>query len=87
MEIDVKTEYALSKQMDGPGGVTEARRLMHDYWGQWIEAAGCTRDLSGIDVEISPRFAASRDEFVEKAAGLDWPKSGPIAIGPHGEFL
>ena len=87
MEIDVKTEYALSKQMEGPGGVTEARQLMHDYWSEWLRAAGCLRDLSGIDVEISPRYAASLEEFVEKAADLNWPASGPIAIGPHGEFL
>ncbi len=87
MEIDVKTEYALSKQMDGPGGVTEARQLMHDYWGGWLEAAGCPRDLSGIDIEISPRYAATQAEFVQKAKHLRWPASGNIAIGPDGAFL
>jgi UDP-N-acetylglucosamine/UDP-N-acetylgalactosamine diphosphorylase len=87
MEIDVKTEYALSKQMDGPGGVNEARKLMHDYWAKWLKAAGCTRDLSGVNVEISPRFASYQDEFVKKSTGVKWPATGDIAIGPNGEFV
>ncbi len=86
MEIDVKTEYALSKQMDGPGGVNEARQLMHDYWADWLKAAGCPRELSGVDVEISPAFASYKDEFVNKAKGINWPKSGPIAFGRDGAF-
>jgi UDP-N-acetylglucosamine/UDP-N-acetylgalactosamine diphosphorylase len=87
MEIDTKTEYAISKQMEGPGGVIEARQLMHEYWGAWLKAAGCTRDLTDIDIEISPRFAASEQEFVERAQGFDWPASGNIAIGPDGRFI
>jgi len=87
MEIDVKTEYALSKQMDGPGGVTEARQLMHAYWGAWLKAAGCARDLSGVDIEISPRFASTEAELVSKTRGVRWPASGPIAIGPDGSLL
>jgi len=87
MEIDVKTEYALSKQMDGPGGVNEARHLMHDLWAGWIRAAGCARDLSDVHVEISPRFASTQTELVDKTKGVSWPASGPIAIGPDGTFL
>ncbi len=88
LEIDRIAEFALAKRPTGTGGVDEARRHMNQVWGEWLAAAGCPRnDLEEIDIEISPDFANSKAEFVEKAKGLDWPASGDIAIGPDGSFI
>lgn len=87
LEIDRVAEFALAKQMTGPGSVEEARANMTAYWGSWLKAAGCARSLVGVDIEISPVFASSREEFVAKARGLQWPASGSIAIDAHGRFV
>lgn len=88
LEIDRIAEFALAKQPTGPGGVDEARRNRNQIWRDWLQAAGCNRDdLDRIDIEISPDFANSKEEFVEKATSLAWPHAGPIAIGPGGEFI
>ena len=73
--------------MTGAGSVEEARASMTQYWRGWLEAAGCTTPLEDAQIEISPEFAFSEDEFVEKAQGLEWPDSGDVVIGPDGTFL
>ncbi len=70
-------EYTPIKQFDGPNSVVEARKAMADYWGGWLDAAGCPvpRGADGrvsVPVEISPEFALLKDEFVEKAKGRPW---------------
>lgn len=87
LEIDRIAEYALAKQMTGSGSVEEARANMNDYWGAWLRAAGCGRSLNGINIEISPVFASTREEFVRKARGMHWPASGDIAIDANGRFV
>ncbi len=86
LEIDRVAEFALAKQMAGPGGVDEARANMNAYWGEWLSAAGCTRPLHGVNIEISPVFASTREEFVQRARGLQWPADGDIAITASGRF-
>jgi UDP-N-acetylglucosamine/UDP-N-acetylgalactosamine diphosphorylase len=87
LEIDRVAEFALAKQMSGPGGVDEARANMNAYWGGWLRAAGCTRALDGVNIEISPVFASSAGEFVGKARDLKWPVAGDIAIDAAGRFV
>lgn len=87
LEIAKAGETTPTKQMSGSGSVEESRNAMSAYWGTWVTAAGCTRDLSGVIVEISPQFALDQGEFVERASGIEWPAAGPIAIGPEGEFI
>ena len=87
LEIPKLGESTPTKQMTGSGSVEESRNAMSLYWGQWVTAAGCKRDLTGVTVEISPQFALDEDEFIARASKFDWPSDGPIAIGPDGEFI
>lgn len=87
LEIPKLGETTPTKQMSGPGSVEESRANMSEYWGGWLKEAGCTRDLTGVTVEISPAFALDDEEFVERARGFDWPVEGDIGIGPDGAFV
>ncbi len=87
LEIDRIAEYALAKQMSGPGSVEEARANMNAYWGAWLRAAGCTRPLDGVNIEISPVFAITAEEFTRRARNLKWPAAGNIAIDAEGRFV
>lgn len=87
LEIEPQGEFTPTKQMTGPDSVEEARASMARYWRGWLEAAGCTTPLEDAQIEINPDFALSKDEFVEKAQGLEWPDSGDVVIGPDGSFL
>ena len=87
LEVPKEGETTPTKQMTGAGSVEESRNMMSAYWGGWVRAAGCTRDLGGVVVEISPQFALDEEEFVERSAGFTWPESGPIAIDPDGAFI
>ncbi|MFP4500294.1 MAG: UTP--glucose-1-phosphate uridylyltransferase [Candidatus Hydrogenedentota bacterium] len=90
LELRRLGEYTPIKSYDGPNSVVRARQQQAQYWAQWLEAAGCAvpRDKNGevtIAIEISPLFADSQDEFVDKAAGQQWPTGTDLAIGPNGE--
>ncbi|HEO71992.1 MAG TPA: UDPGP type 1 family protein [Candidatus Hydrogenedentes bacterium] len=93
LEIDRPGEYTPIKTYDeGPNSVVHAWRTMREYWAQWFEAAGCAvpRDGDGtvtVEVEVSPAFAYSLEEFIERTAGWDWPGEGDLAIGPEGEWI
>lgn len=91
VEIHRKNEYTPIKELTGPGSVEEARGLRTQWWAEWLEAAGYSvpRDENGCvlhPIEISPRFAMTKDEFVRKAESSSWPTDGPLAIGPEGEI-
>ena len=86
LEIDRLGEFTPTKQMEGPGGVDEARRSMARYWGAWLEAAGCP-SVANREIEISPQFALTEQEFIEKTHNYNWPDYGSIAIGPEGEMI
>ena len=83
LEIDRLGEFTPTKQLTGPGSVEMARQDMTRYWNQWLDAAGCPPDENRV-VEISPQFALTKEEFVEKSKGIRWPERGDIAIGPDG---
>lgn len=87
LEISRVGEMTPTKQMTGKGSVEEARIDMSAYWGKWITAAGCTRDLTNVVVEISPQFALDEKEFIERTKGYTWPEEGPIALDQKGAFI
>ncbi|MDZ4859740.1 MAG: UDPGP type 1 family protein [Candidatus Hydrogenedentes bacterium] len=93
LEIPRAGEYTPIKQFSGENSVEEAWRSMREYWADWIEAAGhkVSRRSDGadaIEIEISPRFALSKDEFLEKANQLTFPeKDANICILPDGTLL
>lgn len=87
LEIPKAGETTPTKQMTGHGSVEEARNDMSRFWGAWVNAAGCTRDLTNVVVEISPQFALDEEELIERTQGYEWPAEGAIAIGPEGEFI
>ncbi len=92
LEIKRAGEYTPTKSPTGANSVESSLKSMRDYWGAWLKAAGCPvpRDDSGeiaVDIEISPQFALSKHEFLEKVKGHEWPSDGPIAIAADGGFL
>lgn len=92
LEIHRCGEYTPVKQHHGSNSVIAAWESMREYWGDWLETAGCKvpRDKDGkvaVPVEISPRFAFSKEEFLQKMAGRIIEFTGHIAIGQDGELL
>lgn len=74
LEIRRQGEYTPIKQFEGSNSVVAARESMNRYWAEWLEAAGYTvprRDggTPAIDIEINPRFALWKDDFVARGAG------------------
>ncbi|MBM3290435.1 MAG: hypothetical protein FJY92_09810 [Candidatus Hydrogenedentes bacterium] len=89
LEIGRAGEYTPIKEFSGDNSVEGAWCAMREYWAGWLDAAGhrVPRDAAGhaaIAIEISPQFALSREEFVEKARGLALPEGKDICIGPDG---
>jgi len=89
LEIDPPGEYTPTKQFDGDNSVVAARESMSNYWAAWLDAAGSAVPRGGdgksaIAIEISPLFALTRDEFVERSAGRSWPVDGDLIIDPDG---
>jgi len=92
LEIERPGEYTPIKSFEGDNSVQGAWRTMRGYWAAWIEAAGgaVPRDGQGcaaVDIEISPQFALSREEFIERTAGRDWPDRGSLAIDADGAWI
>jgi len=88
LEIGRLGEYTPIKSFEGDNSVVAAWASMREYWGGWLEAAGHTvpRNADGhvaVDIEISPRFAVSRDEFVAKASKVTVPPNGNVVILPE----
>jgi len=91
LEIRRSGEYTPIKQFEGVNSVVVARASMSDYWAAWFEAAGYTipRDTEGhcaVDLEISPAFALSRDEFVRKMKNKPLRLDAGIAIHADGSW-
>jgi len=89
--IDRAGEYTPIKQFEGSNSVVAAWQRMADYWGGWLAEAGAEvpRNAEGhvtVKIEISPQFALTKDEFLGKASGRQWPR-GDLAIGPDGALL
>jgi UDP-N-acetylglucosamine/UDP-N-acetylgalactosamine diphosphorylase len=85
LEILAAGEYTPIKQFTGSNSVVAAREAMNVYWAGWLEAAGTTvpRHDDGkpaVNIEISPRVALWKDEFVAKARGRTWEIDGDLWI-------
>ncbi|HIJ74397.1 MAG TPA: UDPGP type 1 family protein [Candidatus Hydrogenedentes bacterium] len=92
LAIERAGEYTPIKRFDGDNSVVGAWKSMNQYWAGWLEAAGCPvpRDGEGevpVNIEISPQFALTQDEFIEKAKDLEWPDVGNIALAADGAFI
>jgi len=93
LEIPSAGEYTPIKQFSGDNSVEAAWRAMREYWAGWLEAAGYAvpRNASGevsVEIEISPAFALSEEEFVAKAKSIRFPAQGAnICILPNGSLL
>jgi UDP-N-acetylglucosamine/UDP-N-acetylgalactosamine diphosphorylase len=88
LEIRPEGEYTPIKQYEGSNSVVAARRSMNKHWAGWLDAAGTPvpRKENGepaINIEISPRFALWKDEFLAKSDERRWPAEGDIFIGPE----
>jgi UDP-N-acetylglucosamine/UDP-N-acetylgalactosamine diphosphorylase len=91
LEIMPAGEYTPIKQYEGANSVVAAWSAMREYWAGWFEAVGCNvpRNSDGkvaIPIEISPKFAFSKEEFVQKMSGRAIKFTDFIAIGPDGEL-
>jgi len=92
LEIARAGEYTPIKSFSGDNSVEAAWADMREYWGGWLTAAGVTvpRDREGhvaIPIEISPDFALTQDEFLDRADGKDLKPADGIAIGHDGSRL
>ncbi|MCC6143362.1 MAG: UDPGP type 1 family protein [Candidatus Hydrogenedentes bacterium] len=90
LEIHRLGEYTPIKQFEGSNSVVQARKSQNRYWAAWIEAAGSTvpRDADGypeIDIEISPLYARTAEQFVERSKGKRWPTDKGLFIDAEGE--
>jgi UDP-N-acetylglucosamine/UDP-N-acetylgalactosamine diphosphorylase len=89
VELDRAAEYTPIKVFEGTNSVVAARANRNAFWGDWLEAASCDvqRDANHrvcIDIEISPRYALTKDEFLAKTDGCPWPTDRDLAIDPAG---
>lgn len=92
LEIVRAGEYTPIKQFEGDNSVTAAWQAMSEYWADWLEGAGVRvpRDGAGrvaIKVEISPQFALTKEEFVQKSAGIHLDTAADIALDPVGNVI
>lgn len=92
LEIRRPGEYTPIKQYEGVNSVVAARQSMADYWGKWLEKAGCSipRAASGaccVPIEISPAFALTEEEFIAKARGRTLVIGDGVAVDAAGECI
>lgn len=91
LEIPRLGEYTPIKSFEGDNSALAAREAMSAVWGGWLERAGfpVRRDVAdkvAVDIEISPDFASSEQEFVERARERQYDALSDVAIGPDGRL-
>ena len=92
LEIIPEGEYTPIKSYEGDNSVVAARVSMNSLWSKWLEAAGYAVPSDGngicsVDLEISPRFAWSKDSFVERCAVMELDVSRGLAILADGSVV
>lgn len=85
VEASRDLEFAPVKNRDGNDSPETSRIALQKLWADWLEAAGCSleRDGEGVPVrtlEISPKIAVDREQFVAIFESLEIPAEGPILI-------
>ncbi len=93
IEIQRQGEYTPIKQFEGDNSVLSARKSMTLFWGEWLKKADYTIDNlltenNNFCIEISPAFALTEEEFLEKHKNFKWEvlDSG-IAIDKDGSQI
>ena len=67
LEVDRTAEFAPVKNADGENSPASAVELAHLQYVEWLRAAGVRVALPpDARIEISPLFAATRDQFLER---------------------
>jgi UDP-N-acetylglucosamine/UDP-N-acetylgalactosamine diphosphorylase len=67
LAIDREDEFAPVKNKDGADSPATAVELVHRQAVRWLTAAGVRCDLPpAVRIEISPRFAATREQFLAR---------------------
>jgi UDP-N-acetylglucosamine/UDP-N-acetylgalactosamine diphosphorylase len=84
-------EYTPIKTFEGSNSVQAAWKSQAEYWADWLDAAGHTvprgRDgVPTVKIEISPQFALTKEEAVERLARMALPE-GDVAIDCNGGLL
>ena len=92
LEIDPPGEYTPIKSFSGENSVEGAWETMRGHWATWLEAAGAAipSDPYGaptIAIEISPQFALTQEEFLQKTSRIQWRAQKSILILPNGRVL
>lgn len=83
MEIDRDAEFAPVKNASGADSPATAVALAHMQYVAWLEAAGVVVELSPeARVEISPLFAATREQFLERWDGRLSELRGDLYLEP-----
>jgi UDP-N-acetylglucosamine/UDP-N-acetylgalactosamine diphosphorylase len=66
MEVDRETEFAPVKNATGADSAETAVELASRQYARWLEAAGVRVELPpGARIEVSPLYAATREQFLE----------------------
>ena len=85
VEASRDLEFAPVKNRDGNDSPETSRLALQMLWGDWLEAAGYSleRNADGSPsrtLEISPRIAIDKDQFIEAFDSFEIPDEGPILI-------
>lgn len=68
MEVDRQEEFLPLKNMSGQNSPETVRHDLIRLYNSWLKAAGGF-EIGDYPVEVSPLFAADKEEFVERIAG------------------
>ena len=85
VEASRDLEFAPVKNRDGNDSPETSRHALQMLWGDWLESAGypLERNADGSPsrtLEISPRIAVDKDQFIAVFDSLEIPDEGPILI-------
>jgi UDP-N-acetylglucosamine/UDP-N-acetylgalactosamine diphosphorylase len=79
LEIDREVEFGPVKNAEGEDSPASAVALLARLHASWLEAAGVEVE-PGARVEIHPRFAATREQLLERWDGRDERVSGDYLL-------